>query len=75
MGPDIWRVVLPNSFFGSFNPYSDLIYGDWFSDKKRRHHTGAVYLNGAWLVEAASIGELIKGQENKANQEMITNVA
>ena len=55
---DTWKVSLPNSFFGSFNPYSDLIFGDWFSPNNRRHHTGAVYLNGEWLVEAASIGEL-----------------
>lgn len=56
---DVWQVTLPNSFFGSFNPYSDLLYGDWCDTKKRRHHTGAVYLNGEWLVEAASIGELL----------------
>ena len=28
---DVWKVVLPNSFFGGFNPYSDLIHGDWFN--------------------------------------------
>jgi hypothetical protein len=41
--------VLPNTFFGDFNPYRDLIRGDWFSPKGREHHTGAVYLNGEWL--------------------------
>lgn len=56
---DVWKVTLPNAFFGHFNPYSDLIYGDWFGAKNRQHHTGAVYLNGEWLVEAASIGELL----------------
>src|SRR5262245_59997508 len=43
-----WKVTLPNSFFGGFNPYSDLIHGDWFEPKGREHHTGAVYLNGEW---------------------------
>ncbi len=52
---DVWKVTLPNSFFGSFNPYSDLIRGDWFRDKGRPHHTGAVYLNGEWLSEAATL--------------------
>jgi len=28
---DVWKAVLPNSFFGSFNPYSDTIHGDWFN--------------------------------------------
>ena len=30
---DVWKVVLPNSYFGSFNPYSDLIHGVWFDGK------------------------------------------
>lgn len=50
---DVWKVTLSNSQFGDFNPYSDLIRGDWFNGKGREHHTGAVYLNGDWLVEAA----------------------
>ena len=56
---DVWKVVLPNSFFGSFNPYSDLIRGDWFDRKGRDHHTGAVYLNGDWLTEAAKLDEVL----------------
>jgi alpha-N-arabinofuranosidase len=55
---DVWKVVIPNTFFGSFNPYSDLIHGDWFDAKKRKQRTGAVYLNGDWLVEAAQIDDL-----------------
>jgi alpha-N-arabinofuranosidase len=57
---DVWKVTLPNSFFGGFNPYSDLIRGDWFNPKKREHHTGAVYLNGEWLTEAAMFDEVMK---------------
>jgi len=56
---DVWKVTLPNSFFGSFNPFSDLIRGDWFEPRKRQHHTGAVYLNGEWLTEAASLEEVL----------------
>ncbi|HML75120.1 MAG TPA: carbohydrate-binding protein [Anaerohalosphaeraceae bacterium] len=57
---DTWKVVIPNRFFDSFNPYSDLIRGDWFDPKGRSHHTGAVYLNGHWLVEAARLDEVLK---------------
>jgi alpha-N-arabinofuranosidase len=57
---DVWKVTVPNSFFGGFNPYSDLIHGDWFSPKGRQHHTGAVYLNGEWLAEAAKLDEVLK---------------
>ena len=56
---DTWKVTLPNTFFGSFNPYSDLIHGDWFDPKGREHHTGAVYLNGDWLIEAAKLEEVL----------------
>lgn len=58
---DLWRVTIPNSFFGQFNPYSDLIHGDWFDPKGRQHHTGAVYLNGQWLVEAATLEDALTG--------------
>ena len=57
---DVWRVVIPNTFFGGFNPYSDLIRGDWFSPKGRSHHTGVVYLNGDWLTEAATLQDVLK---------------
>jgi alpha-L-arabinofuranosidase len=63
---DTWEVKLPNSFFGKFNPYDDLIRGDWFSPtpKERKYHTGAVYLNGDWLMEAAKKDEVM----NVANE-------
>jgi alpha-N-arabinofuranosidase len=57
---DTWSVTLPNTFFGTFNPYADVLHGDWFEDKGRVHHTGAVYLNGAWLSEAATLDEVLK---------------
>jgi hypothetical protein len=57
---DTWKVTIPNSFFGDFNPYSDLIHGDWFNPKGREHHTGAVYLNGHWLTEAANPDDVLK---------------
>ncbi len=57
---DTWKATVPNSLFGDFNPYSDLIQGDWFNPKGRRHHTGAVYLNGHWLTEAANLDDVLK---------------
>ncbi len=51
----VWKVSIPNSFFGDYNPYSDKIHGDWFNDLGRVHHTGDVYLNGKSLWEMADI--------------------
>lgn len=56
---DTWKVVLPNTFFGDYNPYADPIRGDWFNPKGRVHHTGAVYLDGHWLIEAAAREEAL----------------
>lgn len=52
---ETWKVTIANDFFGDFNPYDDLIRGDWFNGKGREHHTGAVYLDGHWLTEAAEL--------------------
>ena len=66
-GNDTWVVKIPNSFFGKFNPYTDLIHGDWFTPipKDRKYHTGAVYINGDWLMEAATMEEVMKPADEK----------
>ncbi|ARN56258.1 carbohydrate-binding protein [Sedimentisphaera salicampi] len=57
---DTWKITKPNSFFGGFNPYDDLISGDWFDARGREHHTGAVYLNGHWLTEASEKSQVLQ---------------
>ena len=51
----VWKVVLPNSFFGAYNPYTDLIAGDWFDGRGRIHHTGEVFLNNKSLYEKETL--------------------
>jgi alpha-N-arabinofuranosidase len=48
----IWKASVPNQLFGNYNPYSELIRGDWFNNLERKHHTGCVYIDGEWLIEA-----------------------
>jgi len=60
---DRWQASIPNDFFGSFNPFDDLIHGDWFIAKDRDHHTAAVYLNGHWLAEAAKQEDVFNAVE------------
>jgi len=60
----LWKVVLPNSFFGDYNPYNDLIYGDWFSDHGRIHHTGEVFLNNRSLYEKESLDKVLNSEAN-----------
>ncbi len=56
---DTWKITLPDAFFGEFNPFKQLITGDWFSPKGRVHHLGAVYLDGHWLTEAVGLDKVL----------------
>jgi hypothetical protein len=76
---DTWKVAIPNNFFGEFNPYKDEIRGDWFNARGRKHHTGAVYLNDGWLIEARSLKEALApvgaARVEKAGGGYLLNVA
>jgi len=69
---DVWKVTIPNSFFGDYNPYKDIIVGDWFNDHGREHHTGEVYLNGESLYETELLENVLKSRtiENTAGVEI-----
>ena len=55
----IWKAVLPDSFFGDFNPFAENLDGDWREEPKNHFvHLGDVYLNGKSFYEAASLDEV-----------------
>ncbi len=64
-GKGVWKVTIPNSFFGDYNPYEDLVYGDWFIDNGRIHHTGEVFLNGKALFEEVSMSNIYNPKPDK----------
>ncbi len=47
---NVWSVVVPNTHFGEFNPYSTNLFGDWLHKGKERC-LGEVYLDGKALLE------------------------
>lgn len=49
----LWKTSVENSIFGTYNPYTTYVYGDWYFAGKTKH-TGAVFLNDRMLYEAAS---------------------
>jgi hypothetical protein len=59
---NVWKATVPNSLFGKYNPYKDLINGDWFTDKGRPHHTGEVYFNGKALYETHLLERVLQPQ-------------
>ncbi len=55
----VWKKILPNSFFGDYNPYNTLLDGDWLlSPKHYKLHLGEVYINGVSMFEAESMEDL-----------------
>lgn len=57
IGKDIWTVTLPDSFFGTFNPFAEEFTGDWLFPPCTLH-LGEVFVNGVSMYEAESIDAL-----------------
>ncbi len=58
---NVWVCRVDNGIFGSYNPYTTLIGGDWYFAPVVRH-TGAVYLDGRQLYETETLEECIRGE-------------
>ena len=57
----VWRVSVPDSLFGSFNPFAEEIVGDWIVYPEKdspKKHLGDVYLNGRSFYEVLSQQEV-----------------
>jgi hypothetical protein len=60
-GGTVWKVVVPNSLFGAFNPFAEEVEGDWivYPEKESpRKHLGDVYLNGQSFYEVVTLAEV-----------------
>ena len=58
---DVWTVQVDNGVFGSYNPYTTFVYGDWYFAPKVRH-TGSVFLNDSMMYETVSLEECLAGE-------------
>ncbi|MCC6144465.1 MAG: right-handed parallel beta-helix repeat-containing protein [Candidatus Hydrogenedentes bacterium] len=63
---DTWKAAVGNQIFRDYNPFAVSIKGDWFNPLGRPHHTGSVYLNGDWLMEAPDKGAVLKQPKGDA---------
>ena len=57
----VWKVELPNSFFGEYNPYALKVSGGWLNYGKW-HHRGDVYLNGEAFYEKETTQEVAEAK-------------
>ncbi len=61
VGDGVWRVDVPNTLFGTFNPFAVEVDGDWIVRPGRdepKKHLGAVYLDGRRLLEVATVEDV-----------------
>ncbi len=56
---DVWKLTVANSYFGSYNPYTTLVSGDWLNITVPMH-TGDVFLNGRSMYEKDSLDKVVK---------------
>ena len=61
-----WQARVPNSLFGSYNPYTTLVQGDWFI-ADFISHTGEIYLNGKAMYETASLEGVLHPAPSKSS--------
>lgn len=63
---DVWTARIPNAFFGTYNPYTTLVYGDWYIATMVAH-TGDVYLNGKSLYEVTELQKVLQPVRSTAS--------
>ncbi len=61
-GDGVWKVELPNRFFGDYNPFALKLSGGWLHYGEW-HHRGDVYLNGEAFYEQKT-PEAVKEQKH-----------
>ena len=66
---DIWKAVIDNKFFGGFNPYNEVLFGDWLFTRDRVFHLGEVYLDGHAMYEAVSVNEVRNPKRSETSKE------
>ena len=60
-GAGVWRIEVPTSLFGDFNPFAEPVFGDWLvrpAKGEPARHLGDVYLDGKSFFEVATRGDV-----------------
>ena len=65
---NVWVCRIDNGVFGSYNPYTTFVCGDWYFGPMNKH-TGAVYMNDLQFYEADSLEGCLRPQIYKPSWE------
>lgn len=63
---DVWKLTVANEYFGSFNPYTTFVFGDWLFENTYAH-TGEVFINGKSLYEKKTLDEVLNPEFSDAS--------
>lgn len=63
---NVWVARVSNAVFGDYNPYTTLIFGDWFVASMIAH-TGDVYLNEQSMYEVTSMEKVLQPEKSMAS--------
>lgn len=63
---NVYFTSVPNSFFGDFNPYTELVSGDWFIAYMKAN-LGDIFLNEKSLYQVQSLEEVKNPVKSKAS--------
>ena len=63
---NVWAARIPNGIFGSYNPYTTLVSGDWYIATFIAH-TGEVYLNDKSLYEVTELDKVLNPVISKSS--------
>ena len=58
---NVWVCRISNDLFSGYDPYTTLVYGDWYFARADKH-TGCVYLNDKAMYETVSLEDCIRGE-------------
>lgn len=59
----VWVNRVKNSMFGAYNPYTEMVCGDWYFAPTVRH-TGSIFLDDKMMYETVSLEECAKGEKD-----------
>lgn len=62
----VWKARISNKVFGNHNPYTTLVYGDWFVPAMAAH-TGDVYLNGKSMYEVEEFDKVLHPEKSRTS--------
>lgn len=59
----VWKAKIPNALFGESNPFTTLVYGDWYVATIIAH-TGDVFLNHKSMYEVTEMDQVFNPPQN-----------